>query len=143
LRLELHVRFPAARRCRVARHQANDRVRAVRSRHGLAKRTRGQHQSVAITSRGVDDDDFHRPRQRIVLEAVVGDDDVDFRICRQQRARGVCAPPSNPDRESRRGMQQRLVADDAWIVAGSDGARRYVAAAETPADDAGAPPAFA
>ena len=77
-----------------------------------------------------------------MLQAVVGDHDIDVRMRRHQRLRGSGAPTADPHRQSFSRVDERLVADNMRIVPGHYGARRDIAAAVTTTDDSGVAAAF-
>jgi hypothetical protein len=121
----------------IARHQTNDRIGFEESRCRLPQWTCRQQHAVAQLARCVNDDDFHGPRERVVLQAIVGDHHIDVRLrCNQRRGRRR-APAADPDRQPCFGIEQRLVADDARIVIGHDRTRHDIGAAVTSTHDSG------
>ena len=77
-----------------------------------------------------------------MLQAVVGDHDIDIRMRRHERLRRSRAPTADPHRQSCSSIKQRLVADDMRIIAGRDCARHDIAAPITTTDDSGIATAF-
>ena len=74
---------------------------AARRDARLAQRAGRQRPAVAEAARAVDHGDFDVAREAVVLQAVVADDDVAFRVCGEQRAGGRGAVGADPDRAAR------------------------------------------
>ena len=88
----------------------HDRIGRARARQRLAQRAGRQQQPVADAAL-VEDDDLQVARQAVVLQAVVGDQDVDLGVRRAQGARSGHAVAADHHRCARAAAdQQRLVA---------------------------------
>ena len=71
--------------------EAHQRVDAIETRRRLAQRAGGKHATVAEAARAVDNRNLELASQGVVLQPVVGEDDVALRMRREQRARGCDA----------------------------------------------------
>jgi hypothetical protein len=90
----------------------HDRIHFGKARHRLAQRPRRQHEPVAVEALSVDDGNLHVAFQCVVLQAVVGHEDVHFRVRREERARGGRAIGRDEDRNLGTARDEhRLVAE--------------------------------
>ena len=68
-------------------NECNHGVDASQSLRSFAQRSGGKRPAIAKAARGVDDRDLHIAPQRVMLQAVVADDDVARRMRGEQRTR--------------------------------------------------------
>jgi hypothetical protein len=122
------MRSDAGRTRGIVSLEQHDRIHLAKTRCRLAQRPRRQQPPVAELARGIDDGNLERSLQPIVLQAVVGDDDVRFGLPREQRERRGDAVACNAHRAAGASEEQRLVSDTTRVVVGADDDRRTLLA---------------
>ena len=131
--------YPSLRRSR--RHRAARRRRPRAGVSAVRAAARRAAAPVAQAAAGVDDRDLHVPRQRIVLEPVVGHDDVAPGVRREQAARRARPIDTDPHRKSGPRKEQGFVTHLVGDVIDGHGTWRGICRPIAAADESGVPAA--
>jgi len=121
---------------RVRTAQFDDRIDRCQSRGRLAQRSGGEQPRIAKCAFTVDDCDLDVAIERVMLQAIVGDNDVDIRRIGEQCASGGGPIGANPYGHACFGEDQRLVTRVARSVCCDDATNVIGTTTVTATDDA-------